>query len=38
VPGYVEDRIVATDIEAAVRVLRDPKSLQCVEDAIGTLL
>lgn len=37
VPPYVEDRIVATDIEAAVRVLRDPKSLQSIEDAVGTL-
>lgn len=37
VPPYLEDRIVATDIESAVCVLRDPKSLQSIEDAIGTL-
>lgn len=37
VPYYKEDRIVASDIEAAVRVLRDSEGLRSVEDAIGRL-
>jgi len=37
VPPYVEDRVVATDIAAATALLRDPRGLEDIEEAIGTL-
>ena len=37
VAPYVEDRIIACDIAAAARVLRDPCSLPSIEEVIGTL-
>jgi len=37
VPPYTEDRVVATDIAAATALLRDPRGLEDIEEAVGTL-
>lgn len=37
IPPYVEDRVVATDIETAIQILRTVEVLDRVEQAVGSL-